>query len=373
MEELVPGVVFSEEDLNLERIPSDEGDDLGNFKPLRLSKFDKIIISNLTKDIESFLYTFKLMSKLVRSCQILNETKPAYNSSPYRMDNEEELGYVPIGDMTSLVQPNESVMKVLFGMRCSNKALRNEIGKLYAHVLFNDDRSIVFCKTIIHAINDATFDDLQNYERVLFCFLTMEDEYNNKRTEQCFKLLLKVAENNSTAFAFMENFTAMMIKFAKKNKKLRESFFGDKLVDKINKWLTSNHTPPISSVRNHSGVFKENKRNNRYSYDVIGEDMATIKEFNNKRKAELRSMFKKLKTWEDPDIESEDDLFEEDLKTGTMIDFEDSSQFNQWVPGVVTCNLGNIIKVTKEESDEMEVDGRPTKEEGFWINKDSKE
>lgn len=163
MEELIPGVEFGEDDLNLDKQGNEE-DGLGNFKAFKLSKIDKIYISNLNKDIEPFLYTFKLMSKLMRSCQILNEDKPPYSSSPFKMDNEKPLGYVPIGDVMALIQPNESVLKVLFKIRCSNKPLRNELGKLFGHLLWEDERSIGFCKSLIVVLNEAEFMEVQYYE-----------------------------------------------------------------------------------------------------------------------------------------------------------------------------------------------------------------
>ena len=114
-------------------------------------------------------------------------------------------------------------------------------------------------------------------------------------------------------------------------------------------------------------------RNTRYSYAIIEQKLDTLKEFNNKRKAELKSMYKKLDNWEDPDPESEDDLSEEELKAGSKIDVEDTNGDNQWYSSTVVCNLGNMIKVSKEENDEMEVDGRVTKVTEQWINKDSSE
>ena len=91
----------------------------------------------------------------------------------------------------------------------------------------------------------------------------------------------------------MDNFTAMVIKFAKKSTQFRSYFYSDKIVDKVNSWLKSNTNPPITSLRGHSGVFKEVKRNNKYSYDIIADEVSSIKEFNAKRKAELHSMHKK--------------------------------------------------------------------------------
>ena len=118
IEELVPGVEFSPKELDLEcENSSNDFDDLGNFKAFKLNKLDKVMISNTNKGIEPFLLQFKLMSKLMRSMQMLNEAKPKYIDSPYRMDNEKPIGYLPLDEVFALIQPNESVMKVLFGMK----------------------------------------------------------------------------------------------------------------------------------------------------------------------------------------------------------------------------------------------------------------
>eukprot|EP00344_Euplotes_crassus_P002514 CAMPEP_0196995946 /NCGR_PEP_ID=MMETSP1380-20130617/1947_1 /TAXON_ID=5936 /ORGANISM="Euplotes crassus, Strain CT5" /LENGTH=189 /DNA_ID=CAMNT_0042411765 /DNA_START=3096 /DNA_END=3665 /DNA_ORIENTATION=- len=161
----------------------------------------------------------------------------------------------------------------------------------------------------------------------------------------------------------------MIIKFAKKSSQFRNYFYSDKIVDRVNSWLKANTNPPITSLRGSSGVFKDPKKNNRYSYDMIGDEVSSIKEFNAKRKAELHSMHKKCDEWEDPDPESEDDIFEEELKAGSKVDFQDSITY-EWHSGTVVTNLGNIIKVSKDEGDEMEVDGRHRAIEEHWFNKD---
>ena len=66
-------------------------------------------------------------------------------------------------------------------------------------------------------------------------------------------------DNNSQEYAYMENFSAMLIKLSKRSKSFRNYFYSDKLVDKINKWLGSHVNPPINSTSRHSGVFKNNK------------------------------------------------------------------------------------------------------------------
>ena len=83
-------------------------------------------------------------------------------------------------------------------------------------------------------------------------------------------------------------------------------------------------------------------------------------------------MYKKIDVWEDPDEESEDDIMEEELKVGAKVDFEDIHT-HEWCSGTVVCNLGNIIKVVKDEEDEMDVDGRQRNVEEHWFNKDVSE
>lgn len=216
MDTLVPGVKFAEGELELDQ--SDDGiekkslisnehsdDDLGSFKCYKLNKFERVVISNLNKDIEPFLYQFKLMSKLMRSCQILNEVKPNYEDSPFRMDNTKPLGFVPLNEFVNLVQPNESVLNVLFGMRCINKPLRNELGKLFGHLLFQDERSVTFCKSLISNLNEDEFYEVPQYEQILFHLFTMQDHYSKERADSCLNLFSKVIDNNSSEFAFTDN------------------------------------------------------------------------------------------------------------------------------------------------------------------------
>jgi len=103
--------------LSIEKDPQDNDEDFGKYHQLKLSKFEKHSLSNLSKDVDSFLYMFKLISKLVRSCQYLSESKPEYSDSPFKMDNEEPVGYVAITDVQALVSPNESVLKYLFSQK----------------------------------------------------------------------------------------------------------------------------------------------------------------------------------------------------------------------------------------------------------------
>jgi len=115
LQEIAPGVEFTEEDLSIEQnqeVMSEEN--LGKYQTFKLSKFEKLTLPGLAKDIEQFLYTFKLLSKLVRSCQYFSESQPSYIESPFRMENEEPLGYILPEEVENLVSPNESVIKYLF-------------------------------------------------------------------------------------------------------------------------------------------------------------------------------------------------------------------------------------------------------------------
>lgn len=60
------------------------------------------------------------------------------------MSNIEPVGRVSIAEVQSLIEPSENVQNVLFGSRCVNKPLRNELGRMFSHLLFEDERSILF-------------------------------------------------------------------------------------------------------------------------------------------------------------------------------------------------------------------------------------
>lgn len=161
LDQMLPGVIFGESELDFDASTEDvfqketlgisefDDDDLGRFKPFKLNKFERIMISNLNKDTEPFLFQFKVISKIMRSSQIINEAKPKYEESEHRMENTSPIGHVGIPEFLSLVEPSENVCNILFGIRCNNKGLRNELAKLYGHLLFNDERSIYFCKSLI--------------------------------------------------------------------------------------------------------------------------------------------------------------------------------------------------------------------------------
>lgn len=153
LDELIPGIKFGAQELDLEYRATETGtqdmeisddfedDNLGKFKAFKMNKYEKVMVANLAKDIEPFLYEFKLMSKLVRSCEVKSEANSKYADSEFKMDNPSPLWMVAIPEFMSLVEPNENVVNVLFGMRCYSKPLRNELAKFYGHLLFNDERS----------------------------------------------------------------------------------------------------------------------------------------------------------------------------------------------------------------------------------------
>jgi hypothetical protein len=200
----------------------------------------------------------------------------------------------------------------------------------------------------------------------------MKDSFQKERINLCLNLLVKVLESNSAEFSFSDNLCSMLIKFSKKDTDFRTYFYGHKIVDKVNKWLSSNSSPPVSTLKGQNAMFKNNRHNTKYSYDIINEGEVLIKDFNNKRKAELKAMFKKLELWEDQELESEDDLFEEELPVGTKVDINAGNPYYRWVSGIVSTNMGDIIGVQKE-TDEMEIDGRVRDNSEQWIFKDDNE
>jgi len=91
--------------------------DLGNFTVHRLNKLDQIMLQNMAKHLEPFLYEFRVMSKLIRSCQVISENVTDYASSEHRMRNVEPIGQVNLGEVQSLIDPSENVQNVLFSTR----------------------------------------------------------------------------------------------------------------------------------------------------------------------------------------------------------------------------------------------------------------
>lgn len=153
LDQLLPNVVFLDNEMDHDAVYEDSlhkdskyensDDDLGKFRQFKLSKFEHVVISNLGKDVEPFLFIFKVISKLVRSCSIQSESKTNYEDSQYKMDNASPLAVIHLRDFTNIVDPSENTMNVLFGIRCINKPLRNELAKLYGHLLFNNEKSIL--------------------------------------------------------------------------------------------------------------------------------------------------------------------------------------------------------------------------------------
>ena len=101
---------------------------------------------------------------------------------------------------------------------------------------------------------------------------------------------------------------------------------------------------------------------------MINREVSTIKEFCLRRKGELKQMYKKPET-EFDEPESESDLYEEDIETGSKVDFFDYDTY-KWVSGTVINSLGEIIIVQKDD-DKMEVDGQNRHAAHITINKDA--
>lgn len=242
-----------------------------------------------------------------------------YATSPYRMDNTEPVGTVKASEIIDLIEPSENNMGILFGRKWMMKVIRNEIAKLYGHILFNEEKSVTFVKNVIVSLNHEEFKEILNYERVLFALLTLEDSLTKERIEAAMNMCQKVLDNNIDEYAYWDTFTGMLIKFAKKSRVFRNYFYEHTIVDKINKWLSNNQTPQLQSYRSKS-LFKVSKHNHKYSYEVIDEGTNMIKEYNLKRKSELRQMYKNME-WQDDEPESEDDLYESNLEQATKIDF----------------------------------------------------
>ena len=128
------------------------------------------------------------MSKLFRSCRIVNEAKVDYVKSPYRMDNEEPLGLIKISELHDLIEPSENFMNILFSMKCADKVLRNEVALLYDHIFFNEEKSILFAKSMIVNINQEDFKNILYYKQILYTVLTLEDQYTKDRINSVLNL-----------------------------------------------------------------------------------------------------------------------------------------------------------------------------------------
>lgn len=59
--------------------------------------------------------------------------------------------------------------------------IRNEVAKLYGHIFFNDERSVGFVKNVVVNLNHEEFKDVINYERILYCILTLDDSFAKDR------------------------------------------------------------------------------------------------------------------------------------------------------------------------------------------------
>lgn len=217
-------------------------------------------------------------------------------------------------------------------------------------------------------MNQEDFQNVAYYERIIWTLMMMNDSLKKDRVSNLLSIFFKVMENNSSDYAFANLFSAMLIKFAKKDKYFRNCFYGHKLVDKVHKWIGANSSPPLQSTRSQFGIYKSNKYNTKMSYDVINDEVNCIKELNNKLKNEMKSMHKKPDEFIDPDLESEDDLYENELEAGAKLDFIPSGSY-KWSSGTVVLSLGDILRVQKDEG-EMEVDGISVGIQEHWVNRD---
>lgn len=200
LENLLPGVAFppsdleehKNEDMKDKPMHLDDkaysDDDLGESKLFKLGKYEKAYIQSHAKDTENYIFLIKVLSKLYRSLQILSEDMTEYEASPYRMDNKEPLDFVKMPELVDLTNPNENVYNVLFGMKCANKVVRNEIAKLYGHIFYDDESSIQFTKNLIVSLNHEEFKEMMNYERILYVLLTLDDKYTKERIRNILEL-----------------------------------------------------------------------------------------------------------------------------------------------------------------------------------------
>ena len=86
-------------------------------------------------------------------------------------------------------------------------------------------------------------------------------------------------EYNANEYAFLDTFVGMIIKFAKRDKMFMRMLYKHDVVDRLMKWLRNNSTPPIESLRSKTTIFRNQKWNNKVSYQVIGEEATTITDY----------------------------------------------------------------------------------------------
>lgn len=299
---------------------------------------------------------------------MINENTSKYEDSPYKMENAVPLGEITIADVLSLIEPNENVTGVLFEMKGAYKPLRNELGKFFGHLLYDDERSISFCKNLITCIHQAEYNSIVFFERILLNILMLNDTFRKERVTILINLSHKIVDSCRKEYAFMSLFCGMITKFAKKDPYFRSHFYGDKLVDKIYKWLANNGTPSLNNIRRDQTLFKSNKFNHKHSYEIVTREENLIKDYTDKVTKELVSLKKKLEGYVDTEPDSEDDLYETEIEVGSHVDYITEATYD-WTSGTVNLSMGEIFRVQKGQ-DEMEVDGASLSIQEQWINKD---
>jgi hypothetical protein len=331
-----------------------EDTNLGNFISYNLSKYELIRISNYNKDSVNYLFLIKLLSKLLRSWEIRGESKLGYEDSPFKMNNEKPLDLIELDEMQELIVPTENNLNILMVNKCNNKPLRNELALLYGHLLYDEECSIKLFKQLLQNLNHVDYKEIINFERILKVQLSMKDSLHKDRINTFLELSYRIMENNYNDFAYTDVFAGMIIKFSKHDVNLRKSLYQHNLVDYINKWLGKFSSPPIRSYRTQTTIFKNEKHNHKFSFDLIQAEQDLIKSHNIKRREMLKKMYQSPK-WKTAEPDSEDDLFETDLEVGTKVDFVPYST-QKWTQGTVKISLGETFKI-QEEVKEMDVDG----------------
>jgi hypothetical protein len=195
------------------------------------------------------------------------------------MDNLRPIQSISIRELDGLVDPADSTVGVLFGSRCTSKPLRNELAKLYGHALFNDDRAAALCKLLVTSINQEEFKDVANYERVLFTVLTLKDALMAERVSGVLDLCKRLMDYNANEYAFLDTFVGMVVKFAKRDRTFMRMLYKHDMVDRLMKWLRSNPSPPVESLRSPASVFRNQKCNNKLSYQTIASEATVITDY----------------------------------------------------------------------------------------------
>lgn len=81
---------------------------------------------------------------------------------------------------------------------------------------------------------------------------------------------------NANEYAFLDTFVGMLIKFAKRDKIFMRMLYKHDMVDRLMKWLKSNPNPPVGSLRSSMSMFKNQKFNNKVSYQIVADEATYI-------------------------------------------------------------------------------------------------